>query len=108
MNIVNNGQELFVEISSLIEQTRQAVYANANKATVLLFWNIGRRISSDVLYNKRAGYGKQIVSALPTQLSWWHFVEVLPLKTMDAKLYYLNEAAATMIGAKAMRKLISR
>ena len=27
---------------------------------------------------------------------------------MDAKLYYLNEAAVGMIGARAMRKLISR
>ena len=49
-----------------------------------------------------------IVSALPTQLSWSHYVEVLPLKTLEAKLYYLNEAAVGMIGSKAMRKLISR
>ena len=144
MDLLNSSQGLFEEISALIEQTRRALYANANKATVLLFWDIGCRIRKDVLHNKRAGYGKQIVSALatqltqrygqsfesrnlrrmmqfseqfpdheivsalPTQLSWSHFVEVLPLKTMDAKLYYLNEAAATMIGAKAMRKLISR
>ena len=144
MDIVNDGQGLLEEISTLIEQTRHAVYASANKATVLLFWDIGRRISSDILHNKRAGYGKQIVSALatqltvrygqsfesrnlrrmmqfaeqfpdheivsalPTQLSWSHFVEVLPLKTMDAKLYYLNEAAASMIGSKSMRRLISR
>lgn len=147
MNIMsNNGsdQVLLSQISVLIEQTRFAVYANANKATVRLFWDIGHSISADILQNKRAGYGKQIVSALatqltkkygqsfelrnlrrmmqfaeqfpdvgivsalPTQLSWSHYVEVLPLKTMEAKLYYLSEAAANMIGAKAMRKLISR
>jgi predicted nuclease of restriction endonuclease-like (RecB) superfamily len=144
MDLFKDGQSLFEEISVLIEQTRHAVYAGANKATVLLFWDIGHRVDSNILNNKRAGYGKQIVpelaaqlvkryghsfelrnlrrmmqfaeqfpdhaivSALPTQLSWSHFVEVLPLKTMDAKLYYLNEAAANMIGAKAMRKLISR
>ena len=124
MDIFNGRQHLFEEISALIEQTRHAVYASANKATVLLFWDIGCRTSNDILHNKRAGYGKQIVSALatqltdrygqsfesrnlrrmmqfaeqfpdyaivsalPTQLSWSHFVEVLPLKSMDAKLYY--------------------
>jgi predicted nuclease of restriction endonuclease-like (RecB) superfamily len=144
MDILNDRQDLLEEISILIEQTRHAIYASANKATVYLFWSIGRRISNDILQNKRAGYGKQIVSALatqlsqqygpsfesrnlrrmmqfadqfpeygivsalPTQLSWSHFVEVLPLKTIEAKLYYLNEAAAGMIGVKALRKLISR
>ena len=32
--------------------------------------------------------GKQIVSAVTTQLSWTHFFEVLPLEPVDAKLYY--------------------
>jgi len=144
MDTTSIGQDLFAEISSMIEQTRHSIYVGANKATVRLFWNIGYRISADILQNKRAGYGKQIVSAmatqlvekygksfelrnlrrmmqfaeqfpdftivsaLPTQLSWSHYVEVLPLKTMEAKLYYLNEAAAGMTGVKAMRRLISR
>ena len=34
-----------------------------------------------VLQNKRAEYGKQIVSTLSTQLSWFHFIELLPLDT---------------------------
>jgi hypothetical protein len=37
--------------------------------TVLLFWKIGQRINNDILENKRADYGKQIVSALATQLT---------------------------------------
>jgi hypothetical protein len=35
----------------------------------LLFWQIGTRINIDILDNKRADYGKQIVSHLATQLS---------------------------------------
>jgi len=31
----------------------------------------------------------EIVSALPTQMSWTYFVEILLLKTMEAKLFYL-------------------
>ena len=33
----------------------------------------------------------EIVSALPTQLSWSHFTEILPLKTQEAKMFYINE-----------------
>ncbi len=34
-----------------------------------LYWNIGKRIREDVLKNKRADYGEQIVSALSAQLT---------------------------------------
>jgi predicted nuclease of restriction endonuclease-like (RecB) superfamily len=50
----------------------------------------------------------EIVSALATQLSWAHVVEVLPLKSPEAKLYYLNEAADGLLSAKALRAMISR
>ena len=69
MDLFNGRLDLSEELSTLIEQTRHAIYANANKATVFLFWDIGRRISNDILQNKRAGYGKQIVSAIATQFS---------------------------------------
>jgi len=85
MNMMNTDKILFDEISMLIVQSRRAIYAQANSATVLLFWKIGQRINVEILQNKRADYGKQIVSALPTQLSWTHIVEILPLKTQEAK-----------------------
>jgi hypothetical protein len=91
MEYIDNDHELYNEISFMIEQTRTAIYGSINKATVSLFWNIGHYINDDTLRGKRADYGKQIVSALPTQLSWSHIVEVLPLKSVEAKLYYLNE-----------------
>jgi predicted nuclease of restriction endonuclease-like (RecB) superfamily len=142
--LTNPEQALFKEVSALIEQTRRNLYAQADSATVLLFWRIGGVINGDILRNKRANYGKQIVSALatqlterygssfevrnlrrmmqfaeqytdieivsalPTQLSWSHFVEILPLKSQEAKLYYLNEAATRQLGTRALRKLISR
>jgi len=37
--------------------------------SVLLYWEIGRRIRQDILREKRAEYGEQIVSALSRQLS---------------------------------------
>lgn len=50
----------------------------------------------------------EIVSPLATQLSWSHFVEILPLKTQEAKLYYLEEAARGVLGKRSLRELINR
>jgi predicted nuclease of restriction endonuclease-like (RecB) superfamily len=50
----------------------------------------------------------EIVSQPATQLSWSHFVEVLPLKSMEEKLFYLQEAAERHIGRDVFRDLIKR
>ncbi|MDR1993617.1 MAG: DUF1016 N-terminal domain-containing protein [Nitrososphaerota archaeon] len=69
MDLNNTEQNLFEEISSLIEQTRRTVFQYASNTTITLFWNIGQRINHEILRNKRADYGKQIVSQLATQLT---------------------------------------
>ena len=69
MDLMNGDNILFSDIPALIEQTRRAIYAQTNGSTVLLFWKIGQRINNDILENKRADYGKQIVSQLATQLT---------------------------------------
>ena len=142
--VENGGQVLFQKISALIEQSRRTMYSQVNSTTVLLFWEIGRHINQDILENKRADYGKKIVSHLATQLtekygrsfearnlrrmmqfaeqfpsfeivshpatqlSWACFIEILPLKSQEAKLYYLEEAARGLIGRNGIRKMISR
>lgn len=50
----------------------------------------------------------EIVSPLATQLSWSHVTEVLPLKTQEARLFYLGEAASRQLGKRELRHLISR
>ncbi|MCL1787424.1 MAG: PDDEXK nuclease domain-containing protein [Defluviitaleaceae bacterium] len=50
----------------------------------------------------------EIVSPAATQLSWAHFVEILPLKTHDAKIYYLSEAARGLVSRDKMRDMINR
>ena len=69
MELINGEKTLYNDISAMIEQTRHAIYAQASGSTVLLFWKIGQRINNDILENKRADYGKQIVSQLATQLT---------------------------------------
>jgi len=49
-----------------------------------------------------------IVSPLATQLNWAHIIEILPLKSQEAKLFYLSEAAYGHIGKRELRRLISR
>jgi predicted nuclease of restriction endonuclease-like (RecB) superfamily len=50
----------------------------------------------------------EIVSTLSTQLSWSHFVELLPLKSPEARLFYARQAAAGQLGVRELRNLISR
>jgi len=69
MRAITRKKSLFDEISLLIEQSRDTLHRQVNNTIVLLFWNIGRRINIDVLQNKRADYGKQIVVTLSRQLS---------------------------------------
>ena len=135
---------LFVEISALIEQAKATVVAQANHTATMLYWEIGNMINTAILQEKRAEYGKRIVSALATQLqekfgrtfelrnlrrmmqfaeqfpsweivsplatqlSWSHFIELLPLKTVEAKLFYAKAAAGGHLSAKALRGQISR
>ena len=144
MELTANEITLYTEISKLIEASRQKIYTQANSATVLLFYQIGKRINADVLNNKRAGYGRQIVPQLATQLtgrygrsfdeknlrrmlqfaeqfsdeeivvslsrqlSWSHFLALIPLKSNEAKMYYAQESMRGSLGVRALRNLISR
>ncbi|MDR1679700.1 MAG: PDDEXK nuclease domain-containing protein, partial [Prevotellaceae bacterium] len=121
--------QLLDDIRTLINNARIRVASTANIETTLLYWNIGHRINTEVLGNKRADYGQQIVSRLATQLqneygssytsrnihrmmqfaeqisdfeivsrlatqlSWSHFMEILPLKDDLQKEFYLTMAA---------------
>ena len=50
----------------------------------------------------------EIVSPLATQLSWSHFVEILPLKAEEARLYYAKEAAERHFSRNELRRQIAR
>jgi hypothetical protein len=41
---------------------------------------------------------KKIVSTLSTQLSWSHIIELLPLQSIEAKLFYVNETIGQGLG----------
>jgi hypothetical protein len=105
---------LLSEVRELILQTRQTVAQGVNSALVLLYWQIGQRIRTDILKEKRAEYGEQIVSALSAQLTeefgrgfgarslfrMVRFAEVFP----DVKIV---SALRTQLGWTHLRQIIA-
>ncbi len=49
-----------------------------------------------------------ILATLSPKLSWSHIVELLPLKTQEARLYYAHDAAERKYGVRELRHQISR
>ena len=50
----------------------------------------------------------EIVTELASQLSWSHFIEILPLKSQEARLFYARDASMRNLGTKELRRQISR
>ena len=59
---------LFEDLRVLIIEARQDVARQVNSALVLLYWRVGKRIHQNILKEKRAEYGEEIVPTLSTQL----------------------------------------
>lgn len=138
-----SDEKLFIELSQLIEQCRHQVAVYTNSALTVLFWQVGKRIKDEILQNKRAEYGKQILSAvsaklegrygrnfteknvrrmvqfaelfsdfqivvtLSRQLSWSHFLVLIPLKSQEAKQFYAQLAINGTLGVRELRKEIA-
>ena len=135
---------LFSRVAEIIENRKYRAYVHANQETTMMFWEVGQYINSVVLGNKRAEYGKNILTALSAKLikrygngfsernlyrmtlfaerfsdttilpplaaklSWSHIIELLALKTDEARMYYANDAAVRNYSAKELRRQISR
>lgn len=137
--IAFSNDKLFVDLSQLIEQSRQQVAMQANSTLTILFWQVGKRINDDILQNQRAEYGKQIVSTLSAQLetsygrnfaeknvrrmmqfaehfsdlpivvtmsrqlTWSHFLVLIPLKSVEAKQFYAQLAINDTLGVRELQ-----
>jgi predicted nuclease of restriction endonuclease-like (RecB) superfamily len=60
---------IFTDIKTLIEESKKTVALQVNSTLTLLYWHIGKYINDDILKNKRADYGKEVISTLSTQLT---------------------------------------
>jgi hypothetical protein len=61
--------KLFQEISKLIENSKRNVVSTINREMVILYWNVGNIINTDIVKNNRADYGKQVIKELSQQLA---------------------------------------
>jgi len=84
------SKQLYTDVCGLIDNTRQRTAIIANTELCMMHWLIGKRINEDVLYNKRAEYGKQIVKNLAKKLS-----EKYGKGWSDRKLIHCIRAANT-------------
>ena len=63
-----NIDDLYNRITELIENARRNVAVKVNSEMTLLYWNIGKDITDNVLKNKKAEYGKSIIQKLSKKL----------------------------------------
>ncbi|MBP7461321.1 MAG: DUF1016 family protein [Candidatus Delongbacteria bacterium] len=143
MEMKKSQSNLYTDICKLVDEARSHFASTANKTITLLYWRIGERINKEILEEKRAEYGKQIVSQLATelqntfdkrgfqernirrmmqfaellpdfrivselatQLSWSHFIEILPLKDELQREFYLQMCRYERWGTKQLRSKI--
>ena len=60
---------LVADVRQLIDNARQRAAVAVNAELTLLYWQVGRRIQSEVLKGERAAYGQQIFKALSVKLT---------------------------------------
>jgi predicted nuclease of restriction endonuclease-like (RecB) superfamily len=63
------AKELLADVRALIIEARQRVAQTVNAGLTLLYWMIGSRIRQEILKEKRAEYGAEIVHSLSGQLT---------------------------------------
>ena len=136
------SRDLVGDIRRLIETSRQNVAIAVNTGLTILYWQIGSRIRQDILKEKRAEYGKEIVVTvsrqlvsefgegftdknlrrmiqfaeafpdmeivvtLSRQLSWSHFVGILPIKDDLQRDFYAEMCRIERWSVRTLRKKI--
>lgn len=59
---------LYNDVSNMIEKAKEQVAIHVNTELVVLNWNIGNRIKVELLNNKKPEYGKQVIKELSKKL----------------------------------------
>lgn len=109
---------MFWEIGEYINQTvldsQRAAYGKKilTELAAKLMARYGNNFSERNLYRMTLFAERftdaEILPPLAAKLSWSHFIELLPLKDDEARIYYATSAAALGYGTKELRRQISR
>lgn len=130
------------DIRGLIESARGRVAQNVNAELTMLYWKVGNRVRREILKERRAEYGQEIlltlsaklvpdygegfkernlarmikfseyfskeeiVMTLSLQLSWSHFVEIIPVKDGLAREFYAEMCRMEHWSVRTLRKKI--
>jgi hypothetical protein len=76
---IRKPKDLLAEVRGMILEARKGVARAVDSGLTTLYWHVGRRVRQDILKEKRAEYGGQIVAALRRQLGWTHFKAIIPM-----------------------------
>ncbi len=66
--LAENMSSLITDLRGIIEQARVRVAETVCNEQTMMYWRIGKRINCDILEDKRAAYGEQIVATVSRQL----------------------------------------
>lgn len=104
---MDSGEQLSLikDLRQIIEQARGHVAATANYELSMMYWHIGARINRDVLGNQRAEYGKQIVSAVSTELQKEYGKKGFDEKNIRRMMQFAKQCPDEQIVASVMRQL---
>ena len=69
MKKVAKKKSLFDDIKTIIEQSKQHISVAVNSTITMLYWRVGNRIKTEILQNKRAEYGKEVIKQLADDLT---------------------------------------
>lgn len=133
---------LLTDLRQMIAEAREQVGRTVNAGLTLLYWQIGSRIRNEILNEKRAGYGenivqtvaaqlerdfgrgfgdknlrrmiqfaevfpnREIVVSLIRQLSWTHFIALIPLEKPLQREFYAEMCRVERWSVSTLRKKI--
>lgn len=63
-----NINKLYDKIVTLIEETKRNVVIRVNNEMTSLYWHIGKNVTENILKNKKAEYGKEVIKKLSNKL----------------------------------------
>lgn len=134
---------LMADLRELILQARESVARAVDSSLTTLYWHVGQRIREDILKEKRADYGGQIVTALGRQLegefgrgfgeknlrrmirfagvfprreivaslmrqlTWTHFIELMPLDKPLQREFYAEMCRVERWSVRTLRQKIN-
>ena len=67
-NDLMKNKDILHELKKIIIDGKNQVAQAINVGLTTTYWNIGKRINQEILNNKRAGYGKEIITSVSQEI----------------------------------------